>query len=155
MNRGISKPLASLQDRCSKSLHLPSHMENFLIKRHPPVLHVFFSSACRILLDLWTFSPVRARALLENFSAPRARTVQYITARTMHVWYLVNWSTEPVKAPDMGSQTSQGPTNPSWCVVRSVRIHPRASSQHAVQFSRFRRRLYSEKQLFRLHRLHT
>ena len=30
-------------------------------------------SACRILLDLWTFSPVRARALLENFSAPRAR----------------------------------------------------------------------------------
>ena len=51
--------------------------ENF--KRHPPVLHVFFSSACRILLDLWTFSPVRARALLEKFSAPRARTVQYGT----------------------------------------------------------------------------
>ena len=60
------------------------------IKRHPPVLHVFFSSACRILLDLWTFSPVRALALLEKFSAPRARTVQYITARTMHV--------KPVKA---------------------------------------------------------
>ena len=55
-------------------------------------MHVFFSSACRILLDLWTFSPVRARAVLEKFSAPRARTkcaqystVQYITARTMHV----------------------------------------------------------------------
>ena len=55
-----------------------------IVKRHPPVLHVFFSSACRILLDLWTFSPVRARALLEKFS------VQYITARTMHV--------RPVKA---------------------------------------------------------
>ena len=32
-----------------------------IFKRPPPVLHVFFSSACRILLDLWTFSPVRAR----------------------------------------------------------------------------------------------
>ena len=45
-----------------------------IFKRHTPVLHVFFSSACRILLDLWTFSPVRARALLEIFSAPGNRS---------------------------------------------------------------------------------
>ena len=45
------------------------------LKDTPPVLHVFFSSSCRILLDLRIFSPVRARALLEKFSAPRARTV--------------------------------------------------------------------------------
>eukprot|EP01048_Picozoa_sp_COSAG05_P001847 COSAG05_NODE_67_length_22197_cov_42.906417_5_plen_82_part_00 len=32
-----------------------------IFKRHPPVLQLFFSSACRILLDLWTFSPVGAR----------------------------------------------------------------------------------------------
>ena len=32
------------------------------LKDIPPLLQLFFSSACRILLDLWTFSPVGARA---------------------------------------------------------------------------------------------
>ena len=32
------------------------------VKDIPPLLQLFFSSACRILLDLWTFSPVGARA---------------------------------------------------------------------------------------------
>ena len=36
-------------------------MDQKFLKDTPPVLHLFFSSACRILLDLWTFSPVGAR----------------------------------------------------------------------------------------------
>ena len=37
-------------------------MDQKFLKDTPPVLQLFFSSACRILLDLWTFSPVGARA---------------------------------------------------------------------------------------------
>ena len=36
-------------------------MDQKFLKDTPPVLQLFFSSACRILLDLWTFSPVGAR----------------------------------------------------------------------------------------------
>ena len=36
-------------------------MDQKFLKDIPPVLKLFFSSACRILLDLWTFSPVGAR----------------------------------------------------------------------------------------------
>ena len=36
-------------------------MDQKFLKDTPPVLQFFFSSACRILLDLWTFSPVGAR----------------------------------------------------------------------------------------------
>ena len=51
------------------------------LKDTPPLLQLFFSSACRILLDLWTFSPVGiptgARALSEDLhvrARARART---------------------------------------------------------------------------------
>ena len=37
-------------------------MDQKLLKDIPPILQLFFSSACIILLDLWTFSPVGARA---------------------------------------------------------------------------------------------
>ena len=63
-------------------------------------MHVFFSSACIILLDLWTFSPVRARALLENFSAPRARL--------------------PLRAPEFLPDRCRGVKGPA----PGVKIHP-------------------------------
>ena len=37
-------------------------MDQKFLKDIPPVLQLFFSSACIILLNLWTFSPVGARA---------------------------------------------------------------------------------------------
>jgi len=55
-------------------------MDQKVLKDTPQVLQLFFSSACRILLDLWTFSSRRARALSENLhvcARARARTPDY------------------------------------------------------------------------------
>ena len=55
-------------------------MDQKFVKDIPSVLQLFFSSACRILLDLWTFSPVGARALSENLhvcARACARTPDY------------------------------------------------------------------------------
>ena len=49
-------------------------MDQKVLKDIPPVLQLFSSSACRILLDLWTFSPVGARArALGRFACVCAR----------------------------------------------------------------------------------
>ena len=55
-------------------------MDQKVLKDTPPVLHLFFSSACRILLDLWTFYPVgHARALSEDLHVcARARAYPWL-----------------------------------------------------------------------------
>ena len=50
-----------------------------IFKRHPPVLQLFFSSACRILLDLWTFSPLRARARYSKICVPLTTNIKTLT----------------------------------------------------------------------------